>query len=486
MRAVDVDDRQDEDAQAEPRAHRARRWLVVGTVVALVGAALVVGQSVVDSRERAALAAFDALPGVLDPVDEQLHVVRRVAQEDLRMLWTPSGGVVTADDGSQAYTWTDPDSGRDLWTASLLGPTPALAGGEEDGGYDDTTCLPDIGPMEDRANATRVVCLVTDGGMRPPETKSEATTSKVMVLDVTDGSVLADWAPPAAGSFALVPDGIVIASLTDRAVNVTIYDLLTGDKGWTLIRGRDVAEGESDRPWDFVGVTAVGDRLLLQGTDSRETLLSLDGQLLRDVSTDDVPDFQGWNIDWTSSRVSFASTDADGLETTTIVSPDGVPAHDLVLAGAAVDVGIDDGSLPGLVLTMQGHLLAWDDETGEQRWKADDVMVSATDVIVRRARLYVLSGDDVVALDGRTGERLWSIEKEGSLTNADVLTDGRHLLVPHDAMDGRGTPALVAYDLVTGHEAFRVPYPAGSMQVMVQDRGFLAYDAAADEYLVLG
>ncbi|HWJ85486.1 MAG TPA: hypothetical protein VNR62_08655, partial [Cellulomonas sp.] len=97
-----------------------------------------------------------------------------------------------------------------------------------------------------------------------------------------------------------------------------------------------------------------------------------------------------------------------------------------------------------------------------------------------------LSGDDVVALDGRTGERLWSIEKEGSLTNADVLTDGRHLLVPHDAMAGRGTPALVAYDLVTGDEAFRVPYPAGSMQVMVQDRGFLAYDAAADEYLVLG
>ena len=45
---------------------------------------------------------------------------------------------------------------------------------------------------------------------------------------------------------------------------------------------------------------------------------------------------------------------------------------------------------------------------------------------------------------------------------------------------------LVAYGPVSGGEAFRAQYPEGISQVGEVDRHLMGYDAATDEYVLLG
>ena len=86
---------------------------------------------------------------------------------------------------------------------------------------------------------------------------------------------------------------------------------------------------------------------------------------------------------------------------------------------------------------------------------------------------------------GRTGARLWGTDATLRSTGS-LLTDGRHIFTATEAGGTSSAAELVAYDPVTGDEAFRVQYPEGISPMGEVDRRLMGYDDATDEYVLLG
>jgi outer membrane protein assembly factor BamB len=149
-----------------------------------------------------------------------------------------------------------------------------------------------------------------------------------------------------------------------------------------------------------------------------------------------------------------------------------------------VYASVDDGSLPGLMLTYDTALHGWDAHTGAARWSHDAYLT--TGALILRGRVYAATSRGIVAFDGRTGERLWSSEGKDVLVTNALFTDGRHVLVALETGGTATAPVLVAYDPVSGDEAFRAQYPDGISLVGEVDRRLMGYDAANDEYVLLG
>src|SRR4051794_21411006 len=81
-----------------------RRWLVAGVVVAV--AAVGVDQRVTTTREDAAVARLDDVPGVLAPVDADVTVGRRLPPDTLAVAPPTVGGDLRREaDGSLEYRW---------------------------------------------------------------------------------------------------------------------------------------------------------------------------------------------------------------------------------------------------------------------------------------------------------------------------------------------------------------------------------------------
>ena len=209
-------------------------------ILALVGAALAGGQWIVDARERSAIAALAGIPGVIAPIDGDLEVLGTASRAELGDQLGGSGEVTSAADGSQAYQWYDVETGSTLWTAPLLGPTAKLA---HDEGDDQSVMVATYCQLGGRADedddtspASRVVCLVSDGGNQIGDdymgTPLPMTTTRIVVLDAADGSVVTDQPVDAARSFTVVPGLAVVAGLEDGAPVVTAYDVETGERSW--------------------------------------------------------------------------------------------------------------------------------------------------------------------------------------------------------------------------------------------------------------
>ena len=120
-----------------------------------------------------------------------------------------------------------------------------------------------------------------------------------------------------------------------------------------------------------------------------------------------------------------------------------------MLDGRLLRTSVDDGSVPGLVLTALGQLYAWDRRTGaravERRRRSP-----ATTRSWSAAASTSATSTSVVALDGRTGEVVWRTTA-GARPRRLLATDGR----APPACRRRRRPAmadggrLVAYDLAT-------------------------------------
>src|SRR6478752_3029673 len=206
--------------EAPSRRRPSRRWLLVpaAVVVALVGTQLVVA-----ARERAAVAALAEVPGVVRPVDA-----------DLRVLWTPelgsqrsvlgSGiavdgtllGLDTAADGAQSLVAVDEQTGARTWATPLRDAHTIDRG--TDGFSPVGGCLAEPG-------TGRAACLVTDGYLTYRDTAIvyvPDTSSRLVVVDLADGSILADRPAPSAVAVALLPGAAVTAvPQKDGAVVVT-------------------------------------------------------------------------------------------------------------------------------------------------------------------------------------------------------------------------------------------------------------------------
>jgi outer membrane protein assembly factor BamB len=124
--------------------------------------------------------------------------------------------------------------------------------------------------------------------------------------------------------------------------------------------------------------------------------------------------------------------------------------------GSSVPVGetagwlmIDDGSVPGLVFTVDSSesgvvgLNARDASTGRRVWHRADPVTSA---ILLDGVLYLATEQAVEAVDATTGRTRWS--SSVTFQPEQVSTDGRYLLVP-----GPGV-TLRAYTLSDGRLAW--------------------------------
>jgi len=463
----------EDDGPVASGENRRRWWLLAAAVVVVL--VLGIAQGVIRVRERAAFARLAAVPGVVAPVGDTLEVVRRYSMVDAQFAVGDAGGaLLRAEDGSLTYRWGTADGPG--WVAQLLGPVPALAGAE----YVSTSsvCESDQQPGTAPADADRVVCLVTDGGsIVDPATSISVevapTRTEVVVLDTSDGAVLARWPATGAESLALLPGQVVLASTNDLDDVVTARELLTGGVRWT----HDVPLPERLRGSGQLGTSMslerVGDLVAVTSSSGQLQLVSAEGDVVRDAFGADHSTSWVARADPSDGDVTIGTQGSDGVLSTVLVDPGRVPGTDRTVDGQPVRVRVDDGSLPGLLVTVDRSLHAWDAPTGAPRWTSADSRSSQQVrmyTVVVRGRLYVLDDTGVIGLDGSTGETLWRLDAGRGLVARTLATDGRHLLVGYEPRASDGDPMLVAYDFATGDEVYRTPYPSGIVEVEVANR----------------
>lgn len=478
----------DEPAEAAPAPRPRWRWWVGGAAAVAV-LALAGTQWVVDAREDAAVARLAAVPGVVPPLGDSLRVVRSVSQAEGEALWgsidtgPATASLVVAPDGSQAFTAIDKASGETAWSTPLLGPDAERA--EPASSTWGGTCVAGAPTGE---VSTFAACLVTDGFLRIDDEGQQhleaATTTQVTVIGTGDGHVLVAWPVEADSQIAMLAGLLLVGHRDSDQIQVVAHDPLTGDERWRyrepLVEDPTAdADAMTEHFWTFF---AAGD-VLAFGNGGALELLSPAGDKIRgDLRAGDGNG--GFGTDPVTGGLVMTVYGSSGdPETTTLLAADGDPARDRVLDGRLLVTPVDDGSLPGLVLTALGQLHAWDRETGRERWTAD--VEPGYSALVVRGRVYLSTATSLVALDGRTGKLVW--ETPASLGLGGFLaTDGRQVLVPSTSSSGIADGGrLVAYDFATGQEVRRIPYPTGVTDVQMYHGLLLGWSSATDEVSVL-
>ena len=219
------------------------------------------------------------------------------------------------------------------------------------------------------------MCLVTDGFVRYEDDGSQervpSTTSRVVVLDTGDGHVVTEWSAEEAAQLVLVDDLAVVGTPDTRGgVVVVAHDVRTGDERWRCTVPIDAGSAGVDQDGvpQYWGLVAAGSTVVVHAGDA-VTVLSSTGSLVRD-------DLRlasrggGFGTDPLTGAFSISSF-ASGESVTRLLALDADPAGDVVVPGDLLYVTLDDGSLPGLVLTFRSHLYASDRTTGEELWEAD-------------------------------------------------------------------------------------------------------------------
>ncbi|UZN03431.1 PQQ-binding-like beta-propeller repeat protein [Cellulomonas sp. S1-8] len=467
---------------------RRTRPLVVGAVVlTLVVVGAVVGQSVVDGRERARLAAVAALPGTVDLLSGAPTARWEATDEDLFYgsgLRAADGslvGVEHASDGPVRVVALDAATGDTLWEVELLDgttrpePDPAA---EVSAWSGRCTAYP--------GQEHLALCWVHDGMSATVDdlfVDLPASAARLVLLDTADGSVVADLADalgdPASGtSFTVAGDLVVVGTHGDDGVTEVRAVTSEGTLAWQ----RDVPAVDSQGAY----VSTVGDLVAL-ATETELRLFDAAGRTVRTVP------LHGRRASGGSGEEVYLLPYPDGYErgaggsaverstTTTVVRPEG----DVDVEGDVLFSTVDDGSVPGLVLTtVGGRLTGWGVDGG-RLWSADAVPEEG--VLVLDGRVHVDTGTEVLTLDARTGAELW----RSDATNQHPVTDGRHLLALA-AVASRGEQSeIVALDPADGSEMWRGPLPDGTDQVSAYQRLLVAVDlvdggAGGLRYTVLG
>lgn len=444
-----------------------RRWrrpaTVVGAAVAVVLAGLVVVQSVADARARGVDARIAALPGALAEVGDTLEPLW--TPDDAWWPTTTSGGaalgMTIAGDGTTALVARDVETGEERWSTTV---SPAVAGAQPT----DARCVPPEG--EGVPEPSTMVCFVTDaldstGSIDPDAAPRPGTWSRVTVVDLRDGTVIAahDLDEPALHA-AVLQDVVALLRVdAEGYVEITALDLVSGEEAWRY-RHPTVLPGARDDRWSYVAESA--GHVVVQ-TPLQVLVLDPTGRLREDLRAAET---------WTGS---FLQAPRDGRS---LVVRAGQP--DLEVLGDLVVRQLDDGSLPGLeVSSSGGHVYGWDADTGEQRWEVALDTGQIWSALVLDGRVHVATRTGVAALSGRTGEVLWSSDLAPGSTPSQVLTDGPHVLV--EQVDPRGVDAsvLVVLDRRTGAHVRDVSMPTGVQGVVPLGHRLLAY---ASQPVVLG
>lgn len=438
------------------RAHVLGAAAVVALVLGLVGA-----QLVVDHRARARLADLAGLPGVVT----DLGAPPRFTPEDLRRTGEPAvEQELVAADGIRPRVVLR--TSRDL---------VRLDGNDPDGSTGWTFVLWAAGdpPTEDAAawapfqpscvrtpdDASIVTCLTGDGAVSldGDGTDLPRTWASLRAVDVVNGATVyeRDLDLPAPtrlqGAGDVLVGGTRVPDGDDGALVdvVTAFDAATGAERWVArVPVPDEIEGYAGEP----ELVLTPDAVAVRGTTEVTVLSTVDGAVLR------APD--GADLDGALAapgRPGDAELLVLGTGAGTILWS---PVGEVELEGEVLPVGVDDGSLDGLVLTTVDGDLLGSDRDGTERWRATGAE-GWTGMVVG-GRVVVLDDATLRCVDGESGRALWEVPVDEGMTLA--LTDGRRVLLQQSGwassqVSDDTTTELVAVDLADGDEAWRTTLP---------------------------
>jgi outer membrane protein assembly factor BamB len=303
-----------------------------------------------------------------------------------------------------------------------------------------------------------VACLVSDAllsvgaGGRLTFTRLSGP-SRVVVVGAADGHVVADRPAPPALALAVLPGFVAVgAPGPDGHAEVTAQDLLTGEVRWRHTSPLP----ELDAAGDVSGfeIMALGDLVAVVDGGAHLTLLASDGTVVRERRG-----FDRLSRDEASTRLEVLSGSLAFRPVTTIVRPG---RADLTIPGRLVHRNVDDGSLAGVELVEGSRMQARDATSGDRLWQAD--RRTSGPVLVLHGLVYCTSDDnptEVVAFDGRTGSVAWSAEAGTFDQQAQLMTDGRVLLVGLTPGETGTAGSLVALSLGDGQRLWERTLPHG-------------------------
>ncbi len=449
-----------------PRApRRAVRWGVAAVAV-LVGAVLLAGQTVLDTRRARHQEAVAQLPGAIAPVGDRLEARWTASSRLVRslLLDQPAGdvlvGSIRASDGRAVAVGVSATTGAEVWRTTLRAadaeqapyrdrlPAPgcarvgaaSLSGAvDAEAGQQSGQQSGQQGDQQGDRHHDLVACVATDGFVADADggglVGRDATHVSLVVLDAADGRAVARHpAPVYATHVAVLGRLALFARHWFGALEVRAQDVLTGEVVWTLRRDLPWTGGQPDardfthpRPTGEIPViTAAG--LAVVAPSDKLLVLTADGRVRDEV--------RGYLLDTRPERlviveVGDAGTSSEVARTLTVTP--GRP--DKVTPGRAVRVSLDDGSLDDIAFTTTGKaLLASDATTHAELWHAEDQVSGA--LIVSGVVYAAGELDALRAYDGKTGAVRWRADLPFGTYALDPITDGRSLYVPVRSLVG--------------------------------------------------
>ncbi|KQY47679.1 hypothetical protein ASD18_10355 [Cellulomonas sp. Root137] len=460
MQRVGLDD---DDAQADDtvpsgpqrlRATSARlaAWAasrpVLAVVVAVITTAVLATVVIatprwVNDRERAAVlgpAPFAEAVRVLGSVPQ----VRWSAEVDGSVVPVLAGDVVVAVSGTpstaRGLVGLDVVSGARRWAVAL-------------------DAVPDPERVLCRPLDERLACVV---GPVPPSDRGpdpQDETSTLLLVDPATGAVLArNEVPGWAVATAQAGSDLVVATYARGMLTVRRVDPSSGEARWETQRWSTFQSAGNGR----VALVAAGGLVMAAGNDVTLLLDAATGERLpRPARGEDERLLDDGTLVRTRYRLPNAGVDA----VSELSTGRGEPW--LTVRGVLVEPGVSDGS-SGLVFAasglsggpLGGRVRAYREGSAEAVWRA---LMPAPVVAVDAGGRVVLRGAGVlVGLEAATGDQLWRRDFGTSLGR--TFTDGRHVVVEHDLVDG--VPSLTAISLDDGGTAWRAPLPAGASRAV--------------------
>lgn len=480
-----------------PRRVRART-VVAGAAVLV--AALAGTQAALDARERAEVARYAQVPGVLPPLGEGLEARWEPGLGDVLAMYTGaevdglSLGARFEDSGAQNAVALDPATGDVRWSTQLRGPEELLVDAVEN--------LQAVPCDATTGEAPLLVCVVGGRYVRPsvpPESYGGDTSlptpvpqeAELVVLDAATGDVVRRT-PEQPPTGMLVVGGTVVtaSSATDGSLEVRARDVRTGAVAWE----QALPAGTAEREWAQAGQTPylvpAGDTVLaVLGTAA--VRFGADGTLLGTTPASSAE--VGAVVEPArGDRVVRRGFGVSGGEAVSLLSPDGTST--VLPEGRLRTLSVDDGSEPDVLLLTgapdaDGGLLAWDAGTAEVRWVVDDLLVS--DALVLGGVAYLVAYDGSLrAVELDDGATRWSTRParargadDDPATSPTLLTDGRSLVVV-----GRrtGSSAVQAYALRDGRPTWTGTLPFQVDGVQPLGGRAVAWSRDSDRWTVLG
>jgi outer membrane protein assembly factor BamB len=423
---------------------RVVRWIGLAVVLALVVVAGV-ANLFASRREAARRDVLAAVPWVLERMGGPLEEVWR----------TPGGWLVTQQDdvavvadapSSGQLRGLDPATGEEVWSRT---------GGPSDDCYIlwDETDVQGWSSGVSPWDLDELACVHQTGA------GGEGSAGWVEVLDVRTGAELAvvEFSGVAFVEDVLGDDLLVAWVGADDSLGATRVERRTGTMRWTY-QSDPGALPEGVDGW------TVADGILKVGWSSPIALSLETGAKLAVVPDADVSE-RSVHLELAGGAVAEWSWGANSRGTGgRVLEPDG--AVRFTFPGAPWRPTLSDGSAAGVLvvqaehredglLTGESELIGLDLVTGDRLWTIVDD--NPWPVVQLGGVTVANSGSGLGPIDLTAGERPWVIPR-GQIYFTSSITDGDVLLV---VVRDQGGMDLVAIDLRTGTEAWRMPCPDG-------------------------